>query len=167
MWTKVEKQLKNHPERLRVARVLVQNGLSVRNGGIFCNDIEIPHARVARVAHVDRRTVNLTVRAIEGNTELNAIFKYLRSAGHSLKEVARYLGLGVVEITPVDARMPGILAKAASLIAQKGISIRQAIVDDPELAPEPNLTLVVENKLPGELVPKFLEIEGVSKVSIY
>jgi hypothetical protein len=116
---------------------------------------------------VDRRTVNETVKAIEKNPELRIIFKNLRSAGHSLKEIAKYLDLGVVEITPINARIPGILAKSSSLISEKNISIRQAIVDDPELSPEPKLTLIVEKKIPGELIPKILKIEGVAKVSVY
>ena len=49
--------------------------------------------------------------------------------------------LGVVEITPVDARAHGILANSAMLLTKGGLSIRQAIVDDPELSPEPKLTL--------------------------
>lgn len=167
MWKKVVEHLKDYPERLSVARALIENGLSVRNGKIYCNRIEIPSLRVARVAGVDRRTVNETIKAIEGEKELRVIFEGIRSAGHSLKEVARHLDLGVVEITPVDARIPGILAKSASLIAARNISIRQAIVDDPELSPEPKLTLIAETKIPGDLIPEFLKVEGVAKVSIY
>ena len=167
MWKRVVEYLKGYPERLSVARILIENGLSVRNGKIYCNEIEIPPVRVGRVAKVDRRTVAETIRAIEKNPELRVIFGGIRSAGLSLKEVARYLNLGVVEITPVDARIPGILAKSASLIAESKISIRQAIVDDPELSPEPKLTLIAEKKIPGELIPKFLRIEGVAKVSVY
>jgi hypothetical protein len=94
-------------------------------------------------------------------------FEGIRSAGHSLKEVARHLNLGVVEITPIDARTPGILAGAATILAKKGLSIRQAIVDDPELSPEPKLTLIVEKQMPGELIPELLRVKGVAKVSVY
>jgi len=167
MWKKVVERLEGYPERLTVARVLVENGLSVRAGKIYCNEIEIPPVRVARVAGVDRRTVAETVRMIEGNPELKAIFRHLRSAGPSLREIARYLGLGVVEIEVVDPRIPGILAKSASLITSRNISIRQAIVGDPELSPEPKLTLIAETKIPGELIPEFLKIEGVARVSVY
>jgi predicted regulator of amino acid metabolism with ACT domain len=167
MWNDIRKYLETYPERLRVARVLVENGLSVRNGKIYINEIEVPPVRVARVAGVDRRTVNETLEAIRVNRELKLIFEGLRSAGHSLKEIAKHLGLGVVEITPVDARIPGILANSATLLAEKGLSIRQAIVDDPELSPEPKLSLIVEKKIPGELIPKFLKIKGVAKVSVY
>jgi predicted regulator of amino acid metabolism with ACT domain len=71
-----------------------------------------------------------------------------------------------VEITPVNARTPGILAKSAVILAEKGISIRQTIVDDPELSPEPKLTLIAETKIQGELISKFLKIKGVEKVSV-
>ena len=98
---------------------------------------------------------------------LSVIFKGIMPAGTSLREIARHLDLGVVEITPVDAKMPGILAGSASLLAEEKISIRQAIVDDPELTPEPRLTLIAEKKIPGELIPKLLKIKGVSKVSVY
>lgn len=167
MWSKIKKHLENYPERLKVARILVENGLSVRNGKVYLNEIEVPPVRVARVAGVDRRTVNETIKAIGSNRELRLIFEGLRSAGHSLKEIARHLDLGVVEITPVDAKTPGILAGAAMILAKDGLSIRQAIVDDPELSPEPKLTLIVEKKIPGELIPELLKIKGVAKVSVY
>ncbi|MEM2953802.1 MAG: amino acid-binding protein, partial [Candidatus Bathyarchaeia archaeon] len=113
MWNNIKKHLENYPERLKVARILVENGLSVRKGKVYLNEIEIPPVRIARVAGVDRRTVNETISIIGANRELRLIFESLRSAGHSLKEIARHLDFGVVEITPVDARIPGILANAA------------------------------------------------------
>ena len=166
IWNKVVESLEGYPERLSVARVIVENGLSVRGGRVFCNDIEIPPVRIARAAGVDRRTVNETVRAIEGRRELREIFAGIRSAGHSLKGIAKHLGLGVVEITPDNARTPGILAKSASILAEWGLSIRQAIVDDPELSPEPKLTLIADSQIPGELIPKLLKVKGVEKVSV-
>lgn len=167
MWSNIKKYLEGYPERLKVARVLVENGLSVRRRKIYLNEIEVPPVRVARVAGVDRRTVNETLSVINSNPELRVIFEGLRSAGHSLKEIARHLNLGVVEITPVDAKTPGILANSAMILTRKGLSIRQAIVDDPELSPEPKLTLIVEKKIPGELISEFLKINGVAKVSVY
>lgn len=163
----IEERLQNYPERLRVARILVENGLSIRDQRIYLNEIEVPPVRVARVAGVDRRTVGETINAIIADEELRRVFGAIRSAGHSLREIAKHLDLGVVEITPVNARMPGILANSAMIIARSGLSIRQAIVDDPELSPEPKLTLIVEKKIPGELVSEFLKISGVAKVSIY
>jgi predicted regulator of amino acid metabolism with ACT domain len=167
MWATIKKHLENYPERLKVARVLVENGLSIQNGKIHLDQIEIPPVRIARAANVDRRTVNETLNTIKNNRELKPIFEEIRPAGHSLKEIAKHLNLGVVEITPDDARTPGILANSAKILTDAGLSIRQAIVDDPELSPEPKLTLIVEKKIPGELIPELLRVKGVAKVSIY
>ena len=167
MWNTIKKSLEAHPERLKVARVLVENGLSAKNCKIYLNQIEIPPVRIARVAGVDRRTVNETLNVINANRELKLIFEEIRSAGHSLKEIAKHLNLGVVEITPVDARMLGILANSAMILTTGGLGIRQAIVDDPELSPEPKLTLIVDKKIPGELIPELLKVNGIAKVSVY
>lgn len=167
MWNTIKKHFEGYTERLKVARVLVENGLSVQSGKIRLNQIEIPPVRIARVACVDRRTVNETLAAIYDDRDLRTIFEELRPAGHSLKEIAKHLNLGVVEITVVDPKAHGILAKSATILTNGGLSIRQAIVDDPELSPEPKLTLIVEKKIPGEVISELLKIEGVAKVSIY
>jgi predicted regulator of amino acid metabolism with ACT domain len=167
MWNTIKKHLQEYPERLKVARVLVENGLTAKDGKIYLNQIEIPPVRIARVAGVDRRTVNETLNTIKANRELRLIFEEMRSSGHSLKEIAKPLNLGVVEITPVDAKTAGILARSATILSEAGLSIRQAIVDDPELSPEPKLTLIVEKKIPGELISELLKITGVAKVAVY
>ena len=167
MWKLIAESFKNFPERLSVVKVLIENGLSIRERKIYCNNIQIPTVEISRVAQVDRRTVTKTIDNISGNYELKRIFEDLRSAGPSLKEVARHLKLGVVEITPQDASIHGILAKSTSLLADRAISIRQTIVDDPELSPEPKLTLIAEKQIPGDLISEFLKIRGVSKVSVF
>ncbi len=167
MWNQIKNQLQEYPERLKVARVLIENGLSVKNNKIYLNQIEIPPVRIARVAGVDRRTVNETLNSIKNSSDLKLIFEEIRSAGHSLKEIAKHLNLGVLEITPINAKSLGILSNAAMILNKAGLSIRQAIVDDPELSPEPKLTLIVEKKVPGELIPEFLKIPGIAKVSVY
>lgn len=167
MWSQILEHLKGHPERLAVAKVLVENGLSVKGDKIYCNEIRIPAIEVARVARVDRRTVTETLRTINRIEPLRRIFSNLRSAGPSLRQIAPHLGFGVVEITPKDPKTVGILAEAATLIAEEGISIRQALVDDPELSPEPQLTLITEKPLPGEVISRFLKIKGKPKVTIY
>ena len=60
----------------------------------------------------------------------------------------------------------GILAGASKLLADAGINIRQALVDDPELDPDPKLVLIGEKAVPGELIPEILKIKGVAKVSV-
>src|SRR2546427_1881890 len=100
MWNKIQQLLgPHHPERLKIARLCIENGLAIRDDGIYLNQIEIPTARIARAAGVDRRTVVETGKMIQSDWGLQAMFGQLQSAGLSLRGVAKQLGLGVVEIS--------------------------------------------------------------------
>ena len=156
-----------YPERLKVVKTLLENGLAVRGSRIYLNQIELPVMKVAGAAGVDRRTVGETVRIIEANPEVRQIFAKLESAGLSLRGVADDLGLGAIEIVVDNPSRAGILAGASRLLSEAGISIRQALVDDPELTPEPKLVLITARRVPGELIPRLREITGVVKVSLY
>jgi len=167
MWSKIQSMLEGQPERLKVVRIILENGLGLRGNEVYLNDIEIPVVRIAKLAGVDRRTVDETIRMIERNPEFKSLFSNLRSAGLSLRGVAKQLGLGVVEIIVEDPHKPGIIAGATQLFSELGISIRQALVDDPELIPEPKLVLIGDRAVPGEIIPRLLKIQGVTKVSVY
>ncbi len=156
-----------HSERLQVATFLLQNGLSVKGDKIYINEVEVPTLKVARAVGVDRRTVNETIRAMNMDKEIKNVFSKLESAGPSLRGVAKQIGLGVVEITANNPNKVGILANASRVLADHGISIRQALVDDPELKPDPKLTLIGDRAIPGEAIPLILKIPGVAKVSVY
>lgn len=167
LWNKIVTTMASHPERLKVVRTLLESGLAIRRSRIYLNDIEVPVVKVARVARVDRRTVGETIKSIESNPELKRIFEKLGSAGVSLRGVAHDLGLGTVEILVENPAKPGIIAGASNLLSTAGISIRQALVDDPDLVPEPKLVLIGDRPVPGDLVTKLREIPGVVRVSLY
>ncbi len=115
---------------------------------------------------MDRRVVDTTAMAIRDDEALWKIFRNVRSMTF-LGEVAPVLGLGVIEITPVNAAKTGILGDVASAVARNGISIRQAVSDDPYFVESPKLTIITEGKIPGELVRLLMEIEGVRRVTVY
>src|SRR5207245_11182913 len=142
MWTKIQAMMEGHPERLRVVRILLEDGLGLRGKEGKLNDIEVRRVRIAKSAGVERRTVDETIRMVETNPELRSLFSNLRSAGLSLKGVAKQLGLGVVEIIVEDPHKAGIIAGASLLFSQLGISIRQALVDVSVLTPAPKRILL-------------------------
>ncbi len=84
-----------------------------------------------------------------------------------LGEVAPILGLGVIEIIPVNAAKTGLLGDVASAVARTGLSIRQAVSDDPYFVEDPKLTIITEGKIPGDLVGLLMEIDGVRRVTVY
>lgn len=167
MWRQISDRLKDYPARQKVARAFVELGLSIKEGNkIYCGGIELSDVKIARCLEVDRRTVRDTAQLISSDPILKPVFEKLRPAGPFLGDVARFLGYSVIEIY-ADPHTIGIVAQAASLIAQDNIAIRQAVADDPDLTPEPKLTLVVEKEPSGTILQKMLKIPGVIKISTY
>jgi predicted regulator of amino acid metabolism with ACT domain len=167
MWRQISDRLKDYPGKQKVARALVELGLAVKEGPkIYCGGIELSDVKIARYLDVDRRTVRDTAQLISEDPVLKSVFERIRPAGPFLADAARFLGYSVIEIY-ADPHTVGIVAQAASLIAQEKIAIRQAVADDPDLTPEPKLTLVVEKEPSGAILQKMLKIPGVLKISTY
>jgi hypothetical protein len=167
MWRQISDRLTDYPGRQKVARALVELGLSIKNENkIFCGGIELSDVKIARCLGVDRRTVRDTAQLIASDSTLKLVFEKLKPAGPFLADVAKFLGYSVIEIY-ADPHTVGVVAQAASLIAQENIAIRQAVADDPDLTPDPKLTLVVEREPSGTTLQKLLKIPGVAKISTY
>lgn len=167
MWQEILSKFRRYPAQEKVIRLIFQRGFQVsERGRVISGGIEIPHAQIAKELGVDRRVVDTTAEAICQDKDLWKIFKNIRSMTF-LGDVATVLDLGVIEITPVDAAKTGLLGDVASEVARYGLSIRQAVSDDPFFAESPKLTIITEGKAPGELVRQLMEIEGVRRVTVY
>lgn len=121
---------------------------------------------IARAAKVDRRIVRSTLAKIEEIPELREFFTLLRPMP-LLATVAPVMGWNVLEIVPNNASSPGILADVSAVIAEAGLSIRQAVVDDPELSDEPRLLVVTEGPVPPEYIPSLKRCRGVKSIVIH
>jgi len=167
MWQEILNKFKRFPAQEKVIRLILQRGFQVNDQArVVSGEIEIPHAQIAKELGVDRRVVDTTALAIREDEALWKVFKNVRSMTY-LGDVAPILGLGVIEITPVNAAKTGLLGDVASSVAKNGLSIRQAISDDPYFVENPKLTIITEGKIPGDLVQLLMEIEGVRRVTVY
>jgi hypothetical protein len=146
--------------------MLLRYGLAVREDGVYCATISIPDTSIARAAQVDRRVISATIETIQREPELREVFSRLQPTCH-LKDAAPVLKWGVLEIVPSDAHTTGILAGVADIIAKRNISIRQAVVDDPELQEEPRLYIVTEGPLPIDVIPEIRGSRGVKSVILH
>jgi len=97
---------------------------------------------------------------------LHNIFKNIHTIPF-LRDVAPSLDLGVIIITPGDASETGILGNVANAVAKEGLSIRQAVTDDPYLTEKPVMTIITDSRVPGELIEKLMKIPGVKGVTVY
>ncbi len=166
MWKKIYWAFRRFPAQQKVVEAMLSYGLSVKNNGIYCGNIELSISKMARALDVDRRAVMNTVDTISKNKELSSMFKHL-SPTANFRDAAAVMKWGVIEIVPEDASMPGILARVANIIAEERISIRQAIVDDYMLAEEPKLYIITEKPLKPETVAKIKRAEGVKAIITY
>ena len=167
MWERINEKFKKYPARIRVAEKMIELGLSLsEDGKIYCGNLKISDKALATAADVDRRAIKSTIDVIIEDPELNNLFTNIIPAGTLLKNIAKILDLGVIEIE-VGSQSEGILASTTSLISKKGIGIRQAYAEDTELQQSPLLTIITEEPVQGDLINEFLKIKGVTRVSIY
>jgi uncharacterized protein len=165
MWELLTRYFQRFPAQSRVAQTLLAQGLSVREDGVYSGDIAISDTALARACNVDRRIISATVDTIRREPELMRFYSKLQPTCH-LRGAAPVLGWGVIEIIPSDAREPGILAHVAGVMARRNISVRQAIVDDPDLSEEPRLFVITEQRVPLDVIEEIRQGRGVKGVTI-
>ena len=166
MWARFRSHFKGFPAQEKVAQLMVVHGLRVRDGNVLAGEIKISDTALARAAGVDRRVVTATVATIGSTEELKTFFDRLLPVCH-LRDVAPLMNWGAIEIVPTNASKPGILAGVAAIIAQAGISIRQVIMDDPEIVDDPHGFIVTEAPVPERLLPQIKQVDGVKSVVLH
>ena len=166
MWGRIMEYFKKYPAQERVIRLILERGYQVHSGKITSGDVELPHTQIAREVEVDRRVVDAAAQRISMNPELSEIFSSLSST-LLLRDVAPLIGLGVIVVTPSDASEVGIVNQVTEVIARHGISVRQVVTDDPYFTESPKLTVICEQKLPGEAIEELLALQTVRELSVY
>ena len=160
------RKFEGSPSQQAVIRLLLERGFSVNDDGrVVSGGIEIPNTGIAREIGVDRRVVDSTTDAILADPELRRIFQNISSIP-SLMDLAPVLDLTVITVEVDDADAPGIVATVASRIADRDISIRQTISEDPEFTDEPKLYLITDGDIPGDLLTELSNLAFVRRVSI-
>ena len=163
MWARFRTHFKGFPAQEKVAQMMVLDGLRVHECHVYCGGIKISDTAMARATGVDRRVVTATVATIERNPDLRAFFDKLQPVCH-LRDVAPLMNWGALEIIATNPAQPGILAGVAAIIAEAGISVRQVVIDDPELFDEPKGFIVTEAPVPERLLPRIKQVDGVKSV---
>ena len=166
MFDEIMGKFEGSPSQQAVIRLLLERGFSVNDDGrVVSGGIEIPNTGIAREIDVDRRVVDSTTTAILDDDELRRIFQNISSIP-SLMDLAPVLDLSVLTIEPNDAERPGIVAEVTGLLADRGISIRQTVTEDPEFTDEPRLYVVTDDPVPGDLLNELSDFDFVRRVSI-
>ncbi|ADB59010.1 amino acid-binding ACT domain protein [Haloterrigena turkmenica DSM 5511] len=166
MFDEIMEKFEGSPSQQAVIRLLLERGFSVNDDGrVVSGGIEIPNTGIAREIGVDRRVVDSTTDVILKDPELRRIFQNI-SQVPSLMDLAPVLDLTVLTVTPDDADQKGIVAGITGLLAEHDISIRQTISEDPEFTDEPQLYLITDQELPGNVITEIRDLEFVRKIEL-
>ena len=164
MFDEIMEKFEGSPSQQAVIRLLLERGFSVNEEGrVVSGGIEIPYTGIAREIDVDRRVVDSTTDAIRSDPELQRIFANI-SAIPSLRDLAPVLDLTVMTVEVDAADASGIVAEVTGLIADHEISIRQIISEDPEFTDEPQLHIITDEEVPGDLLLSIRELPFVRRV---
>lgn len=165
IWNEIYQIFEKSPSQLKLVKKMIESGISVKEGKVYLNGIQIDDAKLARTVEIDRRIVKATLGTIENNAILKKFFMNLKAIP-DLSDSAREMGWGAMEVIVEEPSKPGILAEISSIISSHGITIRQAFVDDPELVDEPKLHVVTQSRIPGDMIQKLMELNNIKKIII-
>lgn len=154
----------SYPSQRDVVAVMLRNGISVNKGKPCCGGIEISDTALANASKVDRRVVRSTMDRISSDPFLCDFFSDYRCTA-LLSEVAPMIGCTALEIVPDDASRPGLISIITGVIADAGVSLRQAVVEEQD-GEQSHLILVLDGQLPSQYLPKIRSLDGVKSLII-
>lgn len=165
----MKKLIENFFENARGKKLVVTEflRLGLRVGGkgkIYVGNIEVAPAKIGRALGVDRRVVIETAKSIAEDDKLLQIFYKLESRAF-IGNAAKELGFETIEIR-ADPNKKGVAAKVSGILADTGIVIRQIISDDPDIFPDPVLTIIIDGKLSGSIIKKLKELSFAESITI-
>ena len=161
----VREYFKNFPARKKVAEILVNRGISVRDSKLYLGDIEISVNSIARAAGVNRKIVYHTIEYIEKTYELRSIFERLEPV-NLLVNVAPILGWEVLEIHFKKGKFGCSLESITKILSDKACEIRQ-IIGEREIMDSNKLSIVIEKSIKLETIEAIRKIEGVESIVIH
>mgnify|MGYP006288747805 FL=1 len=164
MFDEILEKFEGSPSQQAVIRLFLERGFSVNEEGrVVSGGIEIPYTGIARELDVDRRVVDSTTDAILADPELKRIFTNISSVP-SLMDLAPVLDLTVLTIEVAAADEAGIVAEVTGILADRGVSIRQVLSEDPEFTDDPKLYVITDAELSGDLLVEIRELDYVRRV---
>ncbi len=166
MWKSIEKHFSRRSAGRLVVEAFLRYGMSVHSdGSVYCGPFEMAPAKIGRALGVDRRVVIATAKQIAEHEDLISIFARLQPRAY-VGEVASKLGFDTIEIS-ADAHTSGIVSQVTGVLSAHKVNMRQVIADDPDLFPEPKLSIVVDGRLPLKSLQALRKLPSAEKIAIH
>lgn len=155
---------KKYPARQRVADVLFKRGLSVKDGKIVCDGIEIPFIEIARAAGVNRRIVYDTVEYIGRELPLRLFFERLR-CNTDLFDVAPLMEMEALEVEVQEGHLQSAVEHILGAMEDR---VRVRLMDARDVPGlGARLRIAVDGSLPAEILNSIKEVPYVRNIVLY
>ncbi len=166
MLDRIVEFFKGQRAKQKVVETMLKYGIRVdAKGKMYFTDIELAPAKIGRGLGIDRRVVIDTAKEIAKHPDLFRIFSVLEPRAN-VAGVAKTLGNTVIVIH-ADAHQSGIISKVTSVLYEHKMPIRQIVADDPDLFPDPVLTVIIDGRLPTKVIGVIRKLDVASSISIY
>lgn len=164
MWELISSKFSRVPSQAVVAKYMLEVGIRVEGKRIFVDRVAVSYGQLAKAVGKDKQIVSATIRTINADRKLSRVFANLLPTC-SLIRVAPEMGWEVYELALSDPARPGVLGAVATTIGKTGVSIRQAIGEDPAFSTG-LLYIITEAPLPGHVLSEIKKINGVTKLTL-
>ena len=164
MWELIQDRFTRVPAQAIVARYMMDIGIRIEGNRLFIDKVGISYSQVGKAVGKDKQIVSAAVQTIREDERLYAIYSNLLPTCN-LRNVAKVMGWDVLELTLSDPAKSGVLGAIASVIGETGISIRQAIGEDPTYSTG-LLYIITETPVPGDVLKRLQKVVGVNRVSL-
>jgi len=165
MLEEINEFFKGQRAKQKAVETMLRFGLSVDpQGRVYCGPIELAPAKFGRGLGIDRRVIIETAKEIAANSALLKIFGALEPRAFVVR-AAKGMGHDVIVIQ-ADPHVSGTVAQVTKVLADNKVKIRQILADDPDLFPDPVLTIIVEGRLSGKLINLLRSLPVANSISI-
>ncbi|MDK2870141.1 MAG: uncharacterized protein PWP39_1376 [Pyrococcus sp.] len=161
----IEEYFRPYPARKKVAQILWESGMSVKDGKIYVKGVEVPISGIAQVAGVNRKIVYHTIEYIESKPALKLLFENL-SPKTSLISIAPLMGWEVLELTIQKGKYEKTLAKVLESLAERGVRVIEIFGSNP-YEEKSKAFLVVEGIIPFEVISYLREEGSLERIVIH
>lgn len=152
------------PAKKRVALGLYRRGISVKNGHLYTDTIEISPAQVARALGVNRRTVYETIKQITEQPELSIVMSNIFPEVNSVS-LAPVVGSQVIIIYANKGCFQRVFNEFFEKLKAYFTNVKE-VVSKTVGANDSYIRVIMETPIPVSVIHGFEEVKGVSRVVV-
>lgn len=164
MFLILEQYFKEHPTKLKIVRGLFEHGISVRNGRLYLDSIEISISEVSKAFSVNRRTVYDTIKLIDSKDELRAVMQSIKPSVDTT-DASTLIGCEVVSLVSMKGCFSKTLDSFLSSVSSYMCHISEIHAVNENNA-DNHITAVFDVPVPRKVFQELEKCSCISKIII-